>query len=124
MAGDLIDAIKDKQQRILELKREIVALEAELREAKAVLGKRPKREVGRVSFRTRAIRPNSSVWWAQKVLVHTGKPVHIDELVRQIEEFSSFTVQKSTLVSNLSRYVRAQDTFTRTEEGVYGLREG
>ena len=34
VVGDLIDAIKDKQQRILELKREIVALEAELREAK------------------------------------------------------------------------------------------
>lgn len=119
--ADLISAIKEKQQRILELRREIVALEAELREARSILGERPKREMGRVAIRKRPIRPKSSVWWAQKVLVHAGLPLHIDELVKRVEEFSDLTVQKTTLVSNLSRYVRAHDTFTRPEEGVYGL---
>ena len=121
MGGDLISAIKDKQQRIVALRREIVALEAELREAKSLLGERPKREVIKVVHRKRPIRQKSSVWWAQKVLQHAGEPLHIDELVRRVEEFSDLTVQKTTLVSNLSRYVRARDTFTRPDEGLYGL---
>ena len=121
MTVDLISAIKEKQQRILDLKREILILESELKEAKSILAEKPKREIGRVSLRKRPIRPKSSVWWAAKVLQHTGKPIHIDELVKRVEEFSGLTVRKTTLVSNLSRYVRSRDTFVREEEGTYGL---
>lgn len=120
MTGDLLEAIREKQKRLQDLRREIVAVEAELREAKAILGERP-REIGRVGFRKRPIRPRSSVWWAKSALVHAGKPMHIDELVKRVEEFSSQAVRKSTLVSNLSRYVRSRDTFSRPEEGIYGL---
>ena len=49
--------------------------------------------------------------------------MHIDELVKRVEEFSSQSIRKSTLVSNLSRYVRSMDTFTRHEEAIYGLVE-
>jgi len=124
MTGDLISAIRDKQQRIVNLRREILALEAELREAKAILSSgKPKREVGRVEIRKRPIRPNSTVWWAHKVLTMERKPLHIDDLVRRVEEFSGHSVRKTTLVSNLSRYVRASDTFMRPDEGVYSLIE-
>ena len=49
--------------------------------------------------------------------------MHVDSLLKRIEEMSGFTVRKTTLVSNLSRYVRAQDTFTRPEPSMYGLSE-
>ena len=123
MPIDLIGAIKEKQQRIIDLKREIRALEAELRQAKEVLRGRPKRETGNVAIRKRPIRQQSSVWWAKSMLQHAGKPLHIDELLNRIAEMSGQNHRKSTLVSSLSRYVRARDTFTRPEVGVYGLLE-
>ena len=124
MSGDLVGSIKEKQQRIIALKREILALEGELREAKTVLNqKKPQRETSRITVRKRPIRPNSSVWWTHKVLLHSGKPLHIDELVKRVEEFSGHSTRKTTLVSNLSRYVRMGDTFIRLEEGTYGLAE-
>jgi len=121
MSVDLIGSIREKQQRIVALKREILALEGELREAKAILNQKPKHENTRISIRKRPIRPKSSVWWAQKVLQHAGTPLHIDELVKRVEEFSEQATRKSTLVSNLSRYVRMGDTFVRLEEGTYAL---
>ena len=123
MPGNLISAIREKQQRIVDLKREIVALEAELREAKSVLKGKPRRETGKVTVRTRPIRQQSTVWYARNILVHADKPLHIDELLRRIVEFSGKNARKSTLVSSLSRYVRARDTFTRVQQGVYGLLE-
>jgi hypothetical protein len=122
MAGDLVQAIKEKKQRIVDLKREIVALEAELTEAKSLLAAKPKKESAATGFRKRPIRQKSSVWWATQVLKHGGgRPIHIDELVKRVEEFGGLAVRKSTLVSNLSRYVRAHDTFSRPTEGTYGL---
>ena len=124
MSGDLVGTIREKQQRIVALKREILALEGELREAKAMLTQKHRQESSRIAIRKRPIRPKSSVWWAQRVLQHAGKPLHIDELLRRMEEFSGHTTRKSTLVSNLSRYVRMGDTFVRQEEGTYALADG
>lgn len=123
MSVDLIGAIKEKQQRILDLRREISALEAELREAKTILRERQRRDTGKVTVRKRPIRHQSTVWWAERVLAHTQQPLHIDELLKRVEEFSGKNARKSTLVSSLSRYVRARDTFTRLEQGIYGLLE-
>lgn len=123
MTGNLIGSIREKQQRIVALKREILTLEGELREAKAILNQKPKHETTRINVRKRPIRPKSSVWWTQRVLQHAGKPLHIDEIVKRVEEFSGQSTRKSTLVSNLSRYVRMADTFARFEEGTYGLIE-
>ena len=59
--------------------------------------------------------------WARKVLGQYNQPLHIDKLTTLIQELSGLTVRKATLVSNLSRYVKAGDTFTREGEGIYGL---
>jgi hypothetical protein len=123
LTNDLVGSIREKQQRIIALRREILTLEGELREAKAVLLQKPKHDTARLAVRKRPIRPKSSVWWTQRVLQHAGRPLHIDELVRRVEEFSEKPIRKSTLASNLSRYVRMGDTFTRSEEGTYGLVE-
>jgi hypothetical protein len=103
------------------MRREILVLEGQLRDAKALLNEETNHSDSTVVLRTRPIRPRSSVWWALHALRHAKKPLHVDELVRRIQEFSGHTVRKTTLVGNLSRYVRSHDTFARIEEGVYGL---
>ena len=45
----------------------------------------------------------------------------IDELLERVNAQSSTTVQKPTLVSNLSRYVQHGDTFARPAPSTYGL---
>jgi hypothetical protein len=49
--------------------------------------------------------------------------MHIDALVDAVARLSGRPVRKATLVSNLSRYVKVGDTFTRHGEGTYGLEE-
>lgn len=118
-------AIRDKQQRLDALRQEIVEIEAELKDARALLGMTTNRRRGgsTVQARRRPIRENSTVWWAQKVLDQLGHQLHTDVLVQHIEELSGLSVRKSTLVSNLSRYVRTHDTFTRPASSTYGLIE-
>lgn len=123
MSNDLIQAIREKRQLILDLRRQANELEAELAAATTVLAEPLKAKRRGPMNRKRPIRPQSTVWWAQKVLNHHRQPMAIDDLVRRVEEFSGKAVRKSTLVSNLSRYVKADDTFCRPEEGFYALKE-
>ena len=72
--------------------------------------------------RRRPIRESSTVGWARRVLYTAkGGPMHIDEIVKHIEHMSGMPVSKPTLVSNLSRYVKANDTFRRTAANTYEL---
>ncbi len=64
----------------------------------------------------------SSVDWTIRVLEETGTPMHIDNIISAIKERSGETVQKPTLVSNLSRYIKAGQKFVRTAESTYGLK--
>jgi hypothetical protein len=61
------------------------------------------------------------VWWTQIVLDAAEAPLHIDEILRQVNENSDEKVLKNTLVSNLSRYVKHGDTFTRPAPSTFGL---
>jgi hypothetical protein len=125
MADDFAQAIRTKQQRISELERELSQLYAELDEWRGLLGVHvdKKKAARKAGGRRRPIRERSTVWWAYKVIKHAAKPVQIDALVEGVQELSGLNVRKSTLVSNLSRYVANGDTFTRPEPGRYGLRE-
>ena len=71
--------------------------------------------------RRRPIRRTSSVGAALKVLHHANRPMHIDELLQMIAHTTGLPVQKTTLVSNLARYVRAGDTFRRVAANTYEL---
>lgn len=140
----LIDAIREKQARIAALRDEIALLEAELREASALLADPgPIRLVGRVSLpdvpsqghrpkpksrhgftngvRKKPIQEGSSVDWTRRVLERVGMPMTVDEIIANIESAGGPSVKKPTLVSNLSRYVTHNDTFFRAGQSTYGL---
>ncbi len=77
--------------------------------------------LGSRDVRPRPIRDKSSVGWAKRVLQMAGGPMYVDEIIQNIAHLSGITIPKATLVSNLSRYVKAGKTFTRTGANTFGL---
>lgn len=71
--------------------------------------------------RKRPIREGSTVGQARRVLRMVGGPLHVDELIKNIEHMTGLPVNKATLVSNLARYVKNNDTFTRVGANRFGL---
>jgi hypothetical protein len=108
--------------------RELTAIENRMSEALAILRgddhapPKPKSRHGFVGGkRAKPIQQGSSVWWTAKVLYLTGQPLHIDKLLARIKAESGENFKKGTVVSNLSRYVRYEDTFNRPAPNVFGL---
>ncbi|HEX5474861.1 MAG TPA: hypothetical protein VFX12_09390 [Vicinamibacterales bacterium] len=132
---NLGETIRRKQQRIAELRQEITDLQAELKEARSILsGKAASREdirsatrvvqrrpPSRDTVRKRPIKEGSSVWWARQLMLSWQRDEHIDTIVAEIARAMGRPISKPTVVSNLSRYVARNDTFTRTAENRYGL---
>lgn len=126
----LVDVVREKQQRLSELRAEIAQLENELREVRSLLSGRiappaPPKAKSRHGFtggkRAKPIQPGSSVDWTQRVLSEADGPVHINDIIKIVRESGGPAIKKPTLVSNLSRYVKHRDTFIRTAESTYGL---
>jgi hypothetical protein len=137
MPNDLIALIKQKQDAIAKL-------EAELTEARAILLKAPSRQgspseiVGVPSKKKRTshhgrrepgrrvgapgILPMSSVGLTVEVLRQAGKPLHVTDIIRDIEA-KGHKVSKTTLIGNLSRYVQDKRVFYRAGPNVFGLIE-
>lgn len=144
VSNDLIAVIKQKQTAIAKL-------QAELDEARALLTggtsekprarvrewaesptprpaapkrrKRAARRRSRATFTPKGeIVPTSSVGRTVTVLKRVGKPVHVDEIIKQIQA-DGHKVNKNTLVGNLSRYVKAGRVFYRAAPSVFGLLE-
>jgi hypothetical protein len=139
--GTLLSAFRQTLTKIEELKRHVAAeqaeistLEREIEELRStlmaettpkssgefsVVGRAVNR--GRVA-RTRPIRQNSTVGLARRVLATAGGgPLHIEEIIRNIESMTGLPVNKQTLTSNLSRYCKARDTFRRTAPNTFEL---
>jgi hypothetical protein len=145
MASDLIAVIKQKQEAIAKL-------QAELAEARALLVGEPRpksrmqaspevvekatsrrvrrRRRGRMRLRRPLgvkaakgeIVPTSSVGLTVAVLKRAGRPLHINDIIKEIER-EGHTVKKITLVGNLSRYITRNRVFYRLSPSVYGLLE-
>jgi hypothetical protein len=126
-----LEELRQKQARVKALRDELAQLEAELRDARSLLTSRRESERARPTSRhgftngrrARPIQEGSSVWWARQVLQEAGRPMGIDELVAKINTRAGEAIKKSTLVSNLSRYVIHHDTFSRPVRSQYGLLE-
>ena len=128
MSSDLATKVREIRQKLEQLDLERSTLQAELDEIIEAAGVVPERRRGRPRTRTqsgkRPIRPNSTMFWAEKVLRHSpGRPIYIDDIISGIRELSGNTVQKPSLVSSLSRYIKRNDTFVGMGEGFYGLKE-
>jgi hypothetical protein len=57
----------------------------------------------------------------EKALRESGKPLHIDEILKRIHEGSGQQLKKDTVASMLSVAVRNNDTFSKVSPGVFGL---
>lgn len=124
---DWLAPLRYKRQRLTALREEIAALTAEanalseeLAEALNIVGK-PGRVWHYGRRRSRPFQHGSSVWWAIQVLFEAQAPLVVDELIARIEARAGRSIQKTTLVSNLSRYVSHRDTFTRVAPSTFGL---
>jgi hypothetical protein len=127
----LADAIIQTKKRIKAMEAEIQRLYADLEEARRALKAEPgkRRLRNRKGSRVRhpaldrePYKPDSSVAWAVEVLREKGSDLHVDVIVDQIRD-KGHKVEKSTLVGNLSRYVKEGKVFTRPSRSHYGLVE-
>lgn len=149
MDGPLINAFNTTVNRLSEIDRELVSLEAkraellkerlklvdDLMQAKSVLTHlaaplaneaQAPNESSSIEIprkRKRPIQESSTVGWARRVLRTAKRPMHVDELIKMIEQMTGRHISKATLVSNLSRYVNQNDTFRRPQPNTYELIE-
>lgn len=128
MADDILEAIRRIVQRIAEIDAERQVLDAQLADIRRLVGATtapPKKRSSKpwAAQRDRPLRQGTLVYYAEKVIRTKGEPVYIDTLVDHIRSLSGLNVQKSSLVSNLSRYVRSGVVFSRPGEGYYSLLE-
>ncbi|HXT69038.1 MAG TPA: hypothetical protein VN700_04765 [Vicinamibacterales bacterium] len=126
----LLDSIRQKRERLEAIQREMAEIQAELKQIESATRGTTQRVLVRGSAnrnsnvrRNRPIQAGSSVDRAIKVLKSIGKPATADEIVSRINRDGGPIVHKTTLVSNLSRYVKGGDTFTRPAPNTYGLAE-
>lgn len=132
MSSDItgfVEQVRQWQARRAELVRELEAIDKALAELRSVVGSgtaktKPKSRHGFTNGkRAKPIQEGSSVDMARHVLASVGSPLHISSLVGIIKEQYGQDVKPPTLVSNLSRYVKFQDTFSRPAPNTFGLLE-
>lgn len=123
--SEIVDRVRNMKERLDALDEERARLQSEIDEIIAAAGIRPDKRRGRPAklVGRRPIRENSVLWYARQVLAQRGLPWYIDDLVKDVANLSGKPVQKTSLVSSLSRYIRAGEVFERPKEGYYRLRE-
>jgi len=129
MVNDLLSLIREKKQLIAETQAELDEAMRELQaEAGAIVlpkippAQRPhNRRMIAGSPRRRRRRTDSSLAWSEAVLNEAGQNLHIDEMLKRIEQKFHQKVKKTTLVGNLARRVKVHDTFYRSAPNTFGL---
>jgi hypothetical protein len=117
MATDLLQTIREKQEQILQLQRE-------LDEARQLLNGTPSASMpsaGSGVSRQRGAGGNSVIW-AQDVLRDANRPLHVNEIIQLIARKHRVNVKYATLVSNLVRLVSADKIFQRMGPNIFGLK--
>jgi hypothetical protein len=123
---NLVTLIRETKAEIAKLQGILDAARTELDDTSAA-AKAPKQkgrplEPVRAGKRRRRRGRRGSTFWAQEVISQTG-PLHANDLVIKIKERFHKTVNKQTLVGNLSRLVKKRDTFYRPAPNTFGLLE-
>lgn len=131
MANDLLSIIREKKQLIAQTQAELDEAMRELQAATAAPVVPPKTSPARRRSRRMAAeipiarrrrrRTDSSLAWSEAVLNEAGQDLHIDEMLKRIEQKFHQKVKKTTLVGNLARRVKAHDTFYRSAPNTFGL---
>lgn len=112
--------VEKKEQEIQQLEANIKEAEIYLQALKDVLKKFPKAPPGEEA--TASLRPGSMVALARENILASGKPLHVDEMLRmQGKELNR--AERTALSGSLSAYVRKGTIFTRTGPNTFGLAE-
>lgn len=135
----LAESIKTVQRQLAEARKRVSDLEAELAQAQAALGApTPSVTVGPGSGKTFilthhvgrmapvtpvGIKSGSTTDWAKKALEAAGHEMTIDQVIQWAFINGGIRIQKPTLASNLSRYIRRGDTFSRVGKNTIALLE-
>ena len=130
--SEILDLVRQRRQRLAQLQQEVAQIQEELRQiedaakGRTVPATKPKPK-SRHGFtggkRARPIQERSSVGRTVALLRQIGRPITADEIVMLLNAQGGEEVKKPTLVSNLSRYVAHNDTFTRPAPNPFGLIE-
>src|SRR5438034_4871022 len=132
MPKDLIGVIKQKQA-------EIAKLQAELDEARALLGggifmpphhgrqvvtSKAKAKASERTPRRSAdvIVPGSAAYFAAEAIRAKGHPMHAHDIIKFAEEKGT-KIKLTTLVGSLSRWVKRRMVFYRAGRNIFGLVE-
>lgn len=115
---------RDQFQKILDRKQqEINDLQIQIEKAKAYMQaiqdsmKLLPRDNGQ---RQAVLRPGSALAKAEEILRKAGKPLHITEILKALNEKPD---KRVSLSGSLSAYVRNEQIFTRPAPNTFGLRE-
>ena len=139
MAGnDLVTFIRERQQQIAKLQQELDEARRALDEEPARVAVTLKRSVTAPSARValkRGVRPlsaspsgldalvpKSAAWWAREVIKATGRPIHVNEIFKAIEDRGE-KVNRITLISTLHRWHKKKSVFYLAGRNKFGLIE-
>lgn len=115
---------RDQFQKLLDRKQqEINELQIQIEKAKAYMQaiqdsmKLLPRDSGQGQV---VLRPGSALAKAEEILRKAGKPLHISEILKALNEKPD---KRVSLSGSLSAYVRNEQIFTRPAPNTFGLRE-
>lgn len=92
-----------------------VSLEAQLRAVKRLRGPGEKEEPKEKGM--------SQIDMAYDILRRAERPLHVKEIIAQIERIHGLALDRESLVSALSKKVVRQDRFVRTDKNTFALKE-
>jgi len=113
---EIVQQIRAKLSRLAQLDAEATVIRQELAAIrKELLG------VGREVIEPPAQTHGSSTDMAEAVLRKAERPMHINDLIADIERTFHVRVKGPTLVGNLARLVKKEKTFRRVGPNIFGL---
>jgi predicted RNase H-like nuclease (RuvC/YqgF family) len=113
------EKIKRKEQEIQEHENKIREAKAYIQALQDTIKLLPKEDES-ASFQVKKLRPGSAVYKTMMLLKKTGKPIHINEILKALGKTTS-KKDRISLGGSLGWYVRKNEIFTRPEPNTFGL---
>lgn len=105
--------MKEEDVRDVILDTLIVSTEAQLKALKGLRTKgteKPRRKRGR-----------SNTWFVEDILRREGAPLHITEIIEKVQQQHAVTLDRESIVSQLSKKVVRKQRFVRTAPNTFDL---
>lgn len=66
----------------------------------------------------------SKIDMAYDILQRAGEPLHVNEIIKRIETIHQIQVERESLVSAITKKVKRQDRFIRTDKNTFDIKRG